>query len=344
MKKTCDVSVVIPNYNRTALLRRALNSIVEQTVRPKEVIVVDDCSDADCLETIKLIVEQFERELDIRLLVNDTNRGANYSRNRGIFSARAKFVAFLDSDDIWMPAKLDRQVKEINRAKEKDGRPILSVTARYRVDAHGEIIVRQFGGRSLNQQKIRRSNFLGTLSSVIVETWIARHIHGFNESLPACQDWDFFIRLSDYVQFVGVADPLCVYVDHDEERITLNNKKRLRAHVFIYRHHIRPVLGGQSSGKAEFYRNIAEDYQELGNAIRAAAFYAKSVVAASWKNEKTAGLVTYALRKYYRLRPPGSIKQQRYARYRRLMDDVRKDAKACAEIAEHSALIRGLMV
>ncbi|PDT52747.1 MULTISPECIES: glycosyltransferase family 2 protein [Sinorhizobium] len=340
----CDVSVVIPNYNRTALLRRALNSVSAQTVRPKEVIVVDDCSDAIHLEAIKLIIKEFSDDLNIRMLVNETNKGANYSRNRGIFSAIGRFVAFLDSDDIWMPEKLELQLNEISRAKENDSRPVLSVTARYRVNSHGEIILRQFGGRLLNPQKIRRSNFLGTLSSVVVEAWVARHIHGFNESLPACQDWDFFIRLSDYVQFVGVADPLCVYVDHDEERITLNNKKRLRAHIFIYKQHIRPVLSRKRAGKAEFYRNIAEDYQELGNSAKAGAFYAKSVAAKAWKNEAISVIYEYVLKRYYRFRPPPSIKQQRYARYRRLMDDLLKDAKVCAEVTEHRNLIRGLMI
>ncbi|OWK24286.1 hypothetical protein AJ87_24205 [Rhizobium yanglingense] len=210
-------------------MRRALASVAAQTRHPVEVIVIDDCSSPDKAGDIRAIVEDFNLCIPTRLLINESNRGANYSRNRGIFDAKGRYLAFLDSDDIWMPEKLQRQIDEIESAKKTNGRPVLSATGRYRVNSDGAIIVRQFGGQVLNPGKIRRSNFIGTLSSVIVETWIARHVWGFNEALPACQDWDFFIRLSDYVQYIGISDPLCVYVDHDEDRITLNNRKRLRA-------------------------------------------------------------------------------------------------------------------
>lgn len=339
--KKCDVTVIMPNYNRTSLLRRALASIAQQTVLPREVIVVDDCSSNENIEIIRAIVQEFDQCFNVRLLENEHNMGANHSRNRGILAAEAKFVAFLDSDDVWMPQKLERQLQEIAKAKLKDNRPVLSATARYRVNGQGEILVRQFGGRVLNHQKIRKSNFLGTLSSIVVETWIARHVRGFDEALPACQDWDFFIRVSEYAQFVGVSDPLCVYVDHDEDRITLNNKKRLRAHIFIYKKYIRTGYG--KIRKAEFYRNIAEDYQELGNFRKSVLFYAKSVATGYWKNEWIANCATGILSKYYVLRPPPSIKQKRYERYRQIMDSLLSDAQINAELKEHRRIIESLM-
>jgi glycosyltransferase involved in cell wall biosynthesis len=314
----CDVSVVIPNYNRTTVLYRALRSVANQTCRPLEVIVIDDHSDPDKLEEIRYIVDQF-RDFEITLLVNERNLGANYCRNRGLFAASGAYIAFLDSDDLWMPEKLERQMTEIIRSKASDSRPILCGTGRYRVNGDGEIIARQFSGRLMSAENIRQSNFIGTLSSVIVETSIARYIRGFSEALPACQDWDFFIRLADYVQYVSVSDPLCIYVDHDDERITLNNRKRLQAHLCIYKKHIKHFKNVSRFSRAEFYRNVAEDYQAMGKVRKANIFYAKHL------SLRRAGLSSYLIPSgfwfwLYRIHNAPLIKAQRYAAYKRSLD------------------------
>lgn len=338
----CDVSVVIPNYNRTKLLWKALKSVVDQTLQPSEVIVIDDCSSAANIAEISSIIELFRDRLQISLLVNTRNSGANYSRNRGIFSATSKYIAFLDSDDLWMPDKLKLQMAEIEKARMKDSRPILSGTGRYRIGANGHVIARQFGGKLLNPNKIRRSNFIGTLSSIVVETWVARHVHGFNESLPACQDWDFFIRVADYVQYVGVREPLCVYVDHDEERITLNNKKRLRAHLFIYKNHIRDFGQANTASRAEFYRNVAEDYQTLGNQRKADLFYAK------FRSLRSPGLGLLRIPSafwfcLYRHHGAPAIKAKRYAAYKRSLAGLNRKAKQREKIGNDSVVINQMM-
>lgn len=338
----CDVSVIIPNYNRTTLLRRALNSIAAQTCEPFEVIVVDDCSQADKLLEIESIVDHFRPSMNIKLLVNERNSGANHSRNRGIFSADSRYIAFLDSDDLWMPEKLRLQTSAIAKAKESDNRPILSGTGRYRVDGNGEMIARQLGPIALTPERIRRSNFIGTLSSVIVETWVARHVNGFNEALPACQDWDFFIRLTDYVQYVGIKDPLCIYVDHDEERITLNNAKRLKAHLFIYKNYIRDFGGASPSTKSEFYRNVAEDYQMIGNAAKANLFYArhKSI-------QRTPGVDWFIPPAFwfclYSFRGAPSLKAKRYRGYKKALRAFERKATHRKVLEEDRAILNGLM-
>lgn len=341
MTVRCDVTVVIPNYNRTQLLLRALTSVTEQTVLPEEVIVVDDCSLPEYSSIIASIVDSFSEVLNIRLLVNERNRGANYARNRGLFAASAKYTAFLDSDDLWMPEKLEKQLYKIQEAKQKDySRPILSATGRYRITGNGNILARQFGS-GFSPTSIKLSNSVGTLSSVIVETWIARHIRGFEEALPACQDWDFFIRLSEYVQFVGVADPLCLYVDHDEARITLNNRKRLRAHLYIYRQHLRSSL--LRHRLVEFYRNVAEDLQELGDAKRARLFYSKSKALARTKRRFTRSFSERYWSLYYSLRNIPKIKEQRYQRYGKSMKKLLENPSQRAIIEADNIRIKMLL-
>lgn len=337
---SCDVSVIIPNYNRTALLRRALESVAGQTLHPVEVIVIDDCSSSDQAGEVRAIVEDFNHCIPTKLLVNETNRGANFSRNRGIFDAKGRYLAFLDSDDVWMQEKLQMQMECIEAAKKTNTRPIFSATGRYRVNGDGDIIVRQFGGLKFNPEKIRRSNFIGTLSSVVVEKWVARHIRGFNESLSACQDWDFFIRLADYVQYVGVPAPLCVYVDHEEERITLNNRKRLRSHVYIYRTHLRTHLRSRHI-PADFYRNIAEDYQEIGNPEKARKFLVKASSLRCSQRLAHASACFFNL--LYWLNPPQSIKENRYLGYRKRMARMLQDPTFRNQIGQHQKIIKNMI-
>lgn len=339
----CNVTVVIPTYNRVSPLKRALNSIARQTVYPAEVIIIDDCSDPAVLDEVKAIASAFSKQLNTTLLVNERNRGANHARNRGLFAAMSDYVAFLDSDDLWLPEKLETQVKAIAEAASADDKPILSATGRYRVDGRGEIIARQFGGSVLNGEKIRGSNFIGTLSSIVVDTCIARRIRGFDESLPASQDWDFFIRLSEYVQYVGVADPLCVYVDDSCDRITQDYRKKLRGHISIYRNHVRPFKGRASPIGAEFLRNLAEDYQELGNKSRAASFYARALAANVRHLGPLKRFLEFSLTAFFRVLSPPRLKQKRYQRYRHAINQLTRDEASRATIIKDRRIIQQLM-
>lgn len=340
----CDVSVVIPTYNRVLPLHRALSSIARQTVLPAEIIVIDDCSKPTILGEVSTIVSSFSGQSAITLLTNERRSGANYTRNRGIFAAMSSYVAFLDSDDLWLPEKLERQIAAIRIAETVNDRPILSATGRYRVDGHGEIIARQFGGHLLDSKKIRKSNFIGTLSSVVVDTGTARRIGGFDEKLPASQDWDFFIRLSEHVQYVGVADPLCVYVDDNGVRITQDYRKKLRGHVSIYRNHVRPLKGSSGEMGAELLRNIAEDCQELGKKRRAAHFYARALSRNAGNLRPLQLLFELFFKVLFCLFSPPTLKQRRYHRYRRALSRHLRDETNKATLAKDVRTIQQLMV
>lgn len=340
--KMCDVSVVIPTFNRASLLQRALNSIAKQTVQPSEVIVIDDCSEPTIFQDVLKIVSNYSERFNIRLIINDKNRGANHSRNKGIWAATTRYIAFLDSDDLWFPEKLEQQTEAIRKAVAVSGMPVLSATGRYRVDDKGEIIARQFGGHVFDGERIRKSNFIGTLSSIVVDAGIARLVGGFDETLPASQDWDFFIRLSQHVQYVGIAEPLCVYVDHNRDRITLDYRKKLRGHLAIYRNHVR-ASSDHKTTKAEFLRNIAEDYQELGNEAKAAAFYSRALAYTTQLNQSAQGLLEWLLNAFFRAFSTPRLKRRRYRRYHRALTQLTRNKLNRAVIDRDRCIIRQLM-
>src|SRR5690625_3018032 len=101
------ISVIIPTHNRVGLLKRAIESVLNQTRKPEEVIVVDDLNDV----ATKELCEQYFSS-GVIYIPNIKGRGASSSRNLGASKAKSEFVAFLDDDDIWLPEKLGKQCSQ----------------------------------------------------------------------------------------------------------------------------------------------------------------------------------------------------------------------------------------
>lgn len=108
------VSVVIANYNGSKYLSEAIDSVISQTYRDWELIVVDDGSTDESVSIVSRYVKRFPDQ--IFLYRNSINKGVVYTRNRGADLARGNYLAFLDADDVWMPEKLERQLTHMNNA------------------------------------------------------------------------------------------------------------------------------------------------------------------------------------------------------------------------------------
>jgi len=106
-KNMIDVSVVIPFFNSEKTISESLLSICNQSLLPREVIIVDDCSSNP--EQLRHIVSQFSKQLNIKCVFQTKNKGAAYARNVGIGLSSSGYIAFLDSDDVWHPKKLEVQ-------------------------------------------------------------------------------------------------------------------------------------------------------------------------------------------------------------------------------------------
>ena len=192
------VSVVIPTYNRKHTLTRAIESILSQTIKPLEIIIVDDGSNDGTREWIK------EKYPFIKYL-NQNNSGVSASRNRGIFSANGNWIAFLDSDDEWTPEKLERQLSILSSDKEA-------------VFCHtNEIWIRN--GTRVNQMR-KHEKYGGYIfekcldmcrispSSSIIKKEVFDHIGYFDESLIVCEDYDLWLRISAHYKILFLDQPL----------------------------------------------------------------------------------------------------------------------------------------
>ena len=102
------VSIITPTYNSQMFLEQTIDSIVNQTYKNWELIIVDDASSDNTVNIINNYVSEFK---NIHLIQNEINLGAGVARNKGIQAAKGDFIAFLDSDDLWNPNKLKVQIK-----------------------------------------------------------------------------------------------------------------------------------------------------------------------------------------------------------------------------------------
>jgi len=109
--KNPTVSVIIPTYNRAHLVGRSIQSVINQTYQDFEIIVVDDGSTDNTEDIIKEFQKKDKR---IKHIKHNKNKGGSAARNTGIRAARGEYIAFLDSDDEWMPTKLEKQTSYFN--------------------------------------------------------------------------------------------------------------------------------------------------------------------------------------------------------------------------------------
>lgn len=123
MKKKSLISVIIPTYNRTNTLDRAILSVINQTYKNVEVIVVDDnVNNIDARNNTRKVIEKYKSLIDIKLLENKINLGGGLTRNEGIKVAKGELIAFLDDDDEFLPEKLEKQYQVyLNNINKKIG-------------------------------------------------------------------------------------------------------------------------------------------------------------------------------------------------------------------------------
>ena len=105
------VSIIMPSYNTGALIAESIRSVLAQTYGNWELLIVDDCSGDDTCEAVK----PFLSDARIRFFRNENNSGAAVSRNRALREAKGRWIAFLDSDDLWTPEKLEKQLGFMER-------------------------------------------------------------------------------------------------------------------------------------------------------------------------------------------------------------------------------------
>jgi glycosyltransferase involved in cell wall biosynthesis len=196
------ISVIIPTWNRAREVCNAIDSALGQTLPPLEVIVVDDGSTD---ETPKVLA----RYGDGIRVVRQNNQGVAAARNAGIAVARGELVAFLDSDDIWQPRKLELQAARF------DTDPGLGlVHCGVDFEGTGVTVDGMEGSVATEMLRLDRSVIVSHSSSVMVPRRVAGEVGGFDARMRASEDWDFCYRVAARYRIGFVAEALLHMARH----------------------------------------------------------------------------------------------------------------------------------
>jgi glycosyltransferase involved in cell wall biosynthesis len=231
------VSVLVPAHNRGHFISRAVQSVLAQTFHDLEVIIIDDGSRDD---TAMRVMELAQADQRVRYLRHETNRGAQAARNTGIRSAQGEYIALLDSDDEWLPSKLERQMTLFTRSSPELG----VVYCGYRhvfEDGWGDQdrLVRVSHNPYV---ELLTSYGLGPSSILVIRKSVLDRSGGCDERVRAYQEWDLCIRLARYGEFDYVPEPLSIYHMHSGVTMSKDILRNAQGYLDVVNSHGEEML------------------------------------------------------------------------------------------------------
>lgn len=298
-----NVSVILPTFNRTRSLAAAMSSVLTQSYRDLELIVVDDCSTED----VEALVRSFPDER-IVYARRARNGGAAAARNTGLLLAKGTFIAFQDSDDIWLPGKLGRQVALFSTLPDHvrvvtGGKIVYGRDASF---AYGPAKVAYApppeGRLTLDEDQL--SHFL-TENRISVQNALFRRdcypvMPWFDECARANEDWEFAVRLVQQTTVMEDVEPVVLgFISNDS--ISSSSRKQMIGAIRILRKN-RTVLSTRKKQRSKLLIDLAVDMIKAGRARRAMPF-----LFAGLKDHPphAAGLIASLLRRSARSLLPG---------------------------------------
>jgi glycosyltransferase involved in cell wall biosynthesis len=217
------VSVVLPTYDRVDSVRDAIASVLAQTYGDLELLVVDDASRDGTAEAVCAIGDP-----RLRLLRQPENRGVAAARNRGIAEARGALIAFLDSDDVWAPTKLERQVALVRRRPDRVG--LFYTGLHLREDGVTKTWTPHARG-AVWREMLHDNLVHFATSSVLLRQEAIEAVGGFDESLPAIEDHELWTRIARFYEIDFTPEPLITYVNEDAPSGEARRSRRFEANM-----------------------------------------------------------------------------------------------------------------
>lgn len=242
------ISIIVPTFNRATTLEVSLWSVLSQTHSDIEVIVVDDAS----TDHTNMILSEI-KDNRLKIIRLSENSGAPNARNIGIENASGDYIAFHDSDDVWLPNKLQEQIKFLKTGIRAVFCPYLRIKSN-----QVSIIPNLLCDQMIKLDDLLMASLIGTPTLIVERALIEQNKLRFDTNLPRFQDWDFVIQISRLTNIGYQAKPLVV-ANVSEDSISLNSNNKIRALVRIYvknKDDIRRNFKLSLKWKLRIHRNI----------------------------------------------------------------------------------------
>jgi glycosyltransferase involved in cell wall biosynthesis len=228
------ISVIIPTYNRAHLLPRSIESVLNQTYKDFELIIVDDGSNDNTDEVVNKYIKKDNR---IKYIKFEKNKGGNVARNAGINHSRGEYIAFLDSDDEWLSKKLERQISVFHKSKiENLG---LVYCGSYAIKEKKIQKIFPYRKGEVFEDLLKTNIIIGGGSGVIIKKTCFENCGKFDENIilryGGSQEYEMWIRIAKKYNFDFTLDHLIKYYIH---KISITGgskfieKKKAREYIF----------------------------------------------------------------------------------------------------------------
>jgi GT2 family glycosyltransferase len=275
MSPTPRISVIIPTYNRASLLARAVNSALHQSAPPHEVIVVDDCSSDETPGVLEAFGDA------IRVVRPDRNGERGAARNRGAAVASGDTLAFLDSDDEWMPTKLAAQMTHLASGD-------ACVTGAEFRSASGRVLRRAAPRSDAARRIVLENTYPAALSSLALPAAVFHTLGGFAEDrdVQGAEDWLFLLKLVQAGRAIAVVpEPLIVYRIHGENSTADPWGQARAAWAVVEAAERESLLDGRELNRlqARTACKIARGFATYGHWRPALPWTVRSLRARSWR-------------------------------------------------------------
>ena len=270
-----EVSVVIPTYNSARYLTEAVDSVLAQTFRNIEVIVIDDGSTDDT----ELVMRRYAAPVKY---IRQENTGVSGARNTGIRESSGRYIAFIDADDVWHPQKLERQMAVLWRARSERRACYCAFTVTDPNLVPSEISRSSRTGPLLDDLLLS-GNVVGTPSTVICERSLFEEVGCFDPALSQCADWELWVRLSLRTDFCYLDEPLVYYRLHDSNmsasaKLLERDSLRVLGKAFSMSELPAALLARRRSAFARNYMVIAGTYLHSRKYVNSARCAARAVL------------------------------------------------------------------
>jgi len=256
-------SVIIPTYNSSEYVGKTLSTVLEQTYNNYEVIVSDDGSTDNTVETTRAVFDRYGHR-ENKILIN-SHEGAAAARNRGIEAANGDWISFLDSDDLWFKKKLS-MVADYILQNEVD----VICHSSIEKSSEKEILVKRYDFHNYKVSpflSLYRSNSLGT-SAVTVKKNLLVEAELFDKSLPAAHDYDLWLRMAmiSNIKIGFIKEPLTHYITR-KGNISSNIEKRLECLLTIGEKYYKDLKKSSNFPRIERARYRGRAFASSGLAL-----------------------------------------------------------------------------
>lgn len=227
------VSCIVTTYRReVSILKRAINSIVNQSFKDIEIIVVNDAPEfSELSNNIKTMLDSY-KGTTIQYIVHNKNMGACKARNTGLSYARGEYIAFLDDDDEWLPKKIEKQINIMDALK------VDLVYCSYfyiKLDGKKEVKRSELSVDGVDVdafQKLLHYNYVGSTSFPLIRSDVIREVGGFNTELRASQDHELWLKIAKKYK-IGFCDTPLVNYFYSQSAISRNKNNKIQGYDYL---------------------------------------------------------------------------------------------------------------